>query len=127
MNRIITLGMPLLAVLSTAAVVRADCTTNAFRLGRDAAKQACDDIVGGYYPAPSYQAPVISGEATPERTCTLEDEVDCKNAMSQYTREHPACGDLIARNIPLYDQYSGEARGSAGETWRTYMRRSCAR
>ena len=127
MSRIITLGLLSIAGMCVALVARADCTHNAFALGRDAAKQACDDIAGRHYPGPIYEAPIYEEGATPERTCTLEQEIDCKNAMAQYTREHPKCGSLIRRNVPLYDLATGEPRGRAEQTWRTYMARTCAR
>lgn len=110
-------------ILTTAAIAEAECTRNPFQMGWDAAKFACDDISSNYVPLP-YSSRTIAGHATPERTCSVEDVVRCKNAMAQYLRRHHACSSLIRRDVRLYDAY-GNSTGTAQDVWRTYVLTTC--
>ena len=120
MKTILANATLLVSGLLVSTVAHADCTSNPFQMGYDAARQACDDIAQMYVPV--YQAPA---GPTPETTCSLEDVVQCKNAMAQFLRVHPACGNLIAQNVPLTDPSTGASRGNAASIWRAYVTTTC--
>ncbi len=126
-NIIATAGI-LFGSLLVSATVRADCTSNPFRMGWDAANQACDDIASGYVPTYPELIQQESGEGkmpTPERSCSTSDVIRCKNAMAQYLRsgEGRACGRLIRRDEPL-ENSPGD---TAGQVWRNYVVTTCNR
>jgi hypothetical protein len=119
-----------IASLSVSAAARADCTTNPFQMGWDAANQACEDIAQGWVPEPweaSAESRIGEPGATPERTCTSTDVIQCKNAMAQYLRSSAGagCADLIRRNVTLKDPVTGSPSGTADQTWRNYVTTTC--
>lgn len=124
-NVIASTGM-LFASLLVSATVSADCTHDPFRLGWDAARQACDDIASGYVPYRSYYDASKGSYLslpTPERSCSPSDVIQCKNAMAQYLRgeEGSLCGSLIERNEPIE---SGPGK-TARQVWRSYVLVTC--
>ncbi|MDI1448685.1 hypothetical protein [Polyangium sp. 6x1] len=120
----------LIAGLFTSAVADAACTTNPFKMGWDAANQACEDIAQGYTPMPwgyhrdSHGTLIPLPE--PERTCTWQQVVECKNAAAQYLRrfQNHGCARLIRRNARLTSAI-GTPTGTAQQVWRTYVNTTC--
>ncbi|MDC0742150.1 hypothetical protein [Polyangium mundeleinium] len=120
----------LIAGLFTSAAADAACTSNPFRMGWDAAKQACEDIAQGYTPMPWGYRRSASGDfipiPEPERTCSWQDVVECKNAAAQYLRrfQNHGCARLIRRNERLTSS-RGTPIGTAQGVWRTYVNTTC--
>ncbi|MDI1478327.1 hypothetical protein [Polyangium sp. y55x31] len=120
----------LIAGLFTSAAADAACTRNPFQMGWDAANQACQDIAQGYTPMPWGHRRGMHGEfiplPEPERTCTWQDVVECKNAAAQYLRrfQNHGCARLIRRNAQLTSAL-GRPIGSAQQVWRTYVNTTC--
>lgn len=131
---IASLGALFVGLFASTTLHASTCTHNSFRMGWDAAKQACDDIITGWIPMPVERgvhgyAPGISMHAPipePEVTCSLTQVVKCKNAMAQYLRsdEGQACGSLIRENARLSARASGSA-DQAYSIWRGYVTTTC--
>ncbi|MDI1429914.1 hypothetical protein [Polyangium sorediatum] len=120
----------LIAGLFTSAAADAACTSNPFRMGWDAANQACEDIAQGYTPMPWGHRRLSSGEIVPipepERTCSWQAVVECKNAGAQYLRrfQNHRCAQLIRRDVRLTSS-RGTPIGTAQQVWRTYLNTTC--
>jgi hypothetical protein len=104
----------------------ADCTSNPFKMGWDAASEACTDIANGWVPGPPMGERYAEPAESPERTCSAQDVIRCKNAMAQYLRSHhgSGCANLIKRNVSLSGP-SGGTGNRARDTWRNYVTTTC--
>jgi len=131
---IASLGALFVGLFASTTLHADTCTNKAFNMGWDAAKQACDDIITGWIPlaierhVSGYAAGLAMHEPIPEpeRTCTLAQVVECKNAMAQYLRsnEGQACGNLVRENAKLSARASGSS-DQAYTVWRGYVTNTC--
>src|SRR5262249_32962514 len=119
MKNVIASTAVVIASVLVSVGVRADCTRNPFALGWDAARQACDDIASGFLP----RAPRGREGASPERPCSSNDVIRCKNAMAQFLRDRQGreCARLIDRDVPV----ENAPGNTAGQVWRNYVMTTC--